>query len=524
VSEELVRALVTVLFGALAGGLTNTVAIWMLFHPHVPPRLGRWRMGFLQGAIPKNQPRLAAAIGRTVGTRLLTEEDLRRIFADGEFRDAFDDRLATFLDQLLHVERGSLRELLPGPVLKDLDQILDDVVGNGLERFQEYLHSGRFEDTASRRADDLVKAVADEPIAGLLSPVREVALRSAVEDWLGGAVQSDDFGDAVQDYLDRAARRLLVPDRTFEEVLPLGLVGSFEKAVASYLPLAIERLGGLLDDMKVRSRFETFIRETLHRFLGDLKFHQRVVAKVIMTEDTVDKVLDTIEAEGAERLSEMLRDPTIQSAMAAGVNDAVVDFLRRPVISVLGAPDDEAVEEAKKTLAGWAVNVARDPATRQFLVEKLETALDKAGARTWGEVFDKVPPEKLSGWVTSAARSEPARLVYREAATRLVDAVLDRPIGTPADWFPDGIARRLEGALADPIWGWLQTQVPDVVERIDVARRVEQKVLEFPTQRMEEIIRRVTDRELRTIIRLGYVLGAVIGTILVTVNAFWPGG
>ena len=39
----------------------------MLFHPYEPPKLWRWRVGFFQGAVPKNQPRLAAAIGRTVG-------------------------------------------------------------------------------------------------------------------------------------------------------------------------------------------------------------------------------------------------------------------------------------------------------------------------------------------------------------------------------------------------------------------------------------------------------------------------
>ena len=54
-SEALVQALVTIGLGALAGGVTNQVAIWMLFHPYVPPKLfGRWRIGFLQGAIPKN--------------------------------------------------------------------------------------------------------------------------------------------------------------------------------------------------------------------------------------------------------------------------------------------------------------------------------------------------------------------------------------------------------------------------------------------------------------------------------------
>ena len=521
-SSELLQGLVTIAFGALAGGLTNTIAIWMLFHPYEPPKIGRWRINVLQGAIPKNQPRLASAIGRTVGTRLLTEDDLTKIFTDGEFRAAFDERLSGFLDQLLHVERGSLRELLPDAIQNGLDDILEDVVQGGLDRFRVYLDDERFEIDMRDRAADLVKTVADEPIGDLLARAHEMALSSAVDEWLVNAVESDDFTSAVGDYLDRASQKLLVPGRTFEDILPGGLVGSFEKAVAGYLPLAIERLGALLDDDQARARFETFIHDTLQRFMGDLKFHQRVVAKVLMTDETVDRVLETIETEGAERLSEMLRDPAVQAAMAKGVNEAVVDFLRRPVVSVLGAPDDETVVESRDTLSEWVVNLARDPATRAFVVEKLEDAVKRAGARTWGEVFERVPPEKMAVWIVAAARSDPAEVIYKEAATRLVDGVLDRLIGTPADWFPEGIAARLEQALANPIWEWLQTQVPDVVEKIDVAGRVEQKVLEFPTPKMEEIVRRVTGRELRTIIRLGYVLGAVIGTVLVTINAMWP--
>ena len=68
-----------------------------------------------------------------------------------------------------------------------------------------------------------------------------------------------------------------------------------------------------------------------------------------MTEDTVDKVLDTIEAEGAERLSEILRDSAVQEAMGRGINQAIVDFLRRPVTDVLGEPDDPSVIESRTT-------------------------------------------------------------------------------------------------------------------------------------------------------------------------------
>ena len=33
--------------------------------------------------------------------------------------------------------------------------------------------------------------------------------------------------------------------------------------------------------------------------------------------------------------------------------------------------------------------------------------------------------------------------------------------------------------MSDPVWEWLQTQVPAVIEQIDIAGRVEQKVLDF---------------------------------------------
>jgi hypothetical protein len=519
-SDELLRALVTVVFGALAGGLTNTVAIWMLFHPYEPPKLfGRWRLGFLQGAIPKSQARLAAAIGRTVGNRLLTPEDLTRTFANREFREAFDERLSGFLDEVLHRERGSIREMLPAHVASDLEAIVADAIGHGVSHLRQYVASEAFEDWVRRHAEGVVAQVADQPGGDLLTPARGAALESAVDEWLQGVVEGEDFARAVDDYLVRGTTRLLRPDRTFEQILPLGLVGSLERAVASYLPLAAGRLGALLEDPDARSKFESTLHDLMHRFLRDLKFHQRVVARLVVKEDTVDRVLDTIEAEGAQRLSEILREPAVQGAIARGVNEAIVDLLRRPVADVLGNADEPSVADARATLGGWVIGMARDPETRAFVVEKLHGGIERAGAKTWGEVLERIPPDRIADALIAAARSDAATRMAATAAERLAGTLLDRRIGTPSAWLPPETPARIEAAIGDPLWAWLQTQVPSVVERIDVARRVEEKVLHFPTPKMEEMVRKVTDRELRTIVRLGYVLGAIIGTVLVGVDA-----
>jgi uncharacterized membrane protein YheB (UPF0754 family) len=60
--------------------------------------------------------------------------------------------------------------------------------------------------------------------------------------------------------------------------------------------------------------------------------------------------------------------------------------------------------------------------------------------------------------------------------------------------------------------------VPLLVSRLSIPAMVEEKVLGFSTQRMEEIVRNVTQRELDLIVKLGYVLGAMVGAIAFGIN------
>ena len=104
-------------------------------------------------------------------------------------------------------------------------------------------------------------------------------------------------------------------------------------------------------------------------------------------------------------------------------------------------------------------------------------------------------------------------------ATTAVFGVVEALLIEPLDYRQADAVVRIRTAIEEPLWRWIREQVPNVARRVDITARVENKILEFPMARVEELVRGVTERELRLIIYLGYVLGAVIGAALVGAQA-----
>ena len=129
-----------------------------------------------------------------------------------------------------------------------------------------------------------------------------------------------------------------------------------------------------------------------------------------------------------------------------------------------------------------------------------------------------IPPERLAATLGEGLRGEAGRAWVSEIVSSSADRLLDLPIGRPVEWLGPRTAASIREGVANAVWGWVERQVPQVVEKLNVPDMVEQKVLGFSTQRMEEIVRTVTERELKLIVRLGYVLGALVGIVAFVLN------
>jgi uncharacterized membrane protein YheB (UPF0754 family) len=503
-----IQAVVTIGFGALAGGLTNAVAIWMLFHPHEPRGIGRFR---IQGAIPKNRPRLAKTIGRTVGQRLLTPEDLGAQLRSPGVQEAFDATVRNLVRDLLTTEWGSLRSELPEQLASELEELLARLGDALATRLAEHAGTERFKEQAAGLLERAAAAVADRPLAAVLTEARRAALRERVESWVAQAVASDDLEHAIRDWMDRQLVKFAGDQTPLLDRLPPGLVPTVERSIAAYLPVALERLATVLRDPAARARIEKTLHGLFDRFVQDLMLHERIVARLVVTERTIARLLDNLGREGTDQIGRLLDEPTMREQVANNVNDAVVTFLRRPLADHLQSLGAERLEGLRDTVARAIVSALRDQSTRAYAIERLDRALLASEGRTWGEILVHLPRDQALAWTAGALQSPTARHWIGEAWAAAVGAVLDRPIGRPERLLGEGTADRIADRLAPALWGWIERQVPIVVSRLDIQTMVEQKVLGFSLDRIEEIVRQTTQRELDLIVRLGFVLGGLVG-------------
>jgi uncharacterized membrane protein YheB (UPF0754 family) len=507
-SQILLELAVTVGFGALAGGLTNAVAIWMLFHPHEPRGLGRFR---IQGAIPKNRPRLAKTIGRTVGERLLTPQDLGAQLRSPGVQEAFDHTVRHLVQDLLTTEWGPLRVELPEPLAGELEQMLLGLGDSLAGRLADLASTEDFPEKVAEGLARAAAAVADRPVSGLLTEGRRAALRARVEAWVAQAVASDDLERAIRDWLDRQLVRAAGDYTPLYERLPAGLVPSVERAIASYLPVALERLGGVLRDPAARARIERTLHNLFDRFVQDLMLHERIVARLVVTERTISRLLDNLGREGTDEIGRLLDEPAMREEVARNVNDAILAFLSRPLAEHVQSLGSERLVSLRDTVVRGIVTALRDEATRGYAIERLDRALLAAEGRTWGELLEHVPRDQAARWAADVLRSPTARRWIGEVWGGAVRLLLDRPIGRPERLLGEGTADRIVERLAPALWSWIERQVPVVVSRLDIPNMVEQKVLGFSLDRIEEIVRLTTQRELDIIVRLGFVLGGLVG-------------
>ncbi len=511
--------------GTAAGLVTNAVAIWMLFHPHRPVRLGRLRI-FPQGAIPKEIERIAHRIGQAVGTHLLRPVDIVETLGRAEFRERFDRTLRSALENLLSRRLGDLRSEIPEDRIDEVREAVSDFGRRLLEGLTEYLQGPAFERRVRDFVERLNREFGAEPLDHVLTPRTRRHLVDALRDLGEGIVRAPGFRRAVADFFGRHLREFVTSSEPLGRYLPAGVINFGEAIVQNYLPLILNRFGQVLESPEAQARVRRALRSFIDRYLSEQSTFKQIVGRLIITERTLTQTVQALERGGAAEIASLLREPLIQDRAAAAVNEAIDELLARPVHEIFGEMNDEQLARVGEVLTNRIVEFAQHETTQRFVISRVEAFLRASEGKKIEDVIAYLGPEsanrigdRLADGLVEIARGEKVTQLLEAALVRQAEWLMTVPIGRIGDFLPPDGLDRAERLLFDPLWEFLQSRIPAVLADLPIAEMVEERIRTYPIADFERLIWTVTRGELRLIVYLGGFLGAVVGSLMVVVQA-----
>jgi uncharacterized membrane protein YheB (UPF0754 family) len=192
--------LVTLLFmaviGAAIGGVTNHLAIKMLFRPHEAIYIKNWRVPFTPGLIPKRRDELAKQLGLTVVNYLLTPETFRKKFFSKDIQDKVEQFVQTKVEETIFTNDKTIQDWLTLAGFSNMPATIEQKVEAIVEvQFESVKNTLSTKSIRTLLSADIQNAIdAKIPVAVghilekgedyFLSPEGEMTIKAMIDDFL----------------------------------------------------------------------------------------------------------------------------------------------------------------------------------------------------------------------------------------------------------------------------------------------------------------------------------------------------
>ncbi|MEC1303842.1 DUF445 domain-containing protein [Lysinibacillus capsici] len=192
--------IVTLLFmaiiGAAIGGVTNHLAIKMLFRPYKAIYIKNWRVPFTPGLIPKRRDELAKQLGLTVVNYLLTPETFRKKFFSKDIQDKVEHFVQTKVEETIFTNDKTIQDWLnlagfahlPTTIEQKVEAIVEgqfSSVKNILStKSIRTLLSDDIQNTIDAKIPVAVQHILEKGEDYFLSPEGEMTIKAMIDDFL----------------------------------------------------------------------------------------------------------------------------------------------------------------------------------------------------------------------------------------------------------------------------------------------------------------------------------------------------
>ena len=157
---EYLKYIMPPLIGAAIGYVTNWIAVKMMFRPLKEIRIGKFKLPFTPGIIPKNRKRIAKSIAIAINDNLLTNSDLTDKLMSNDIQDSIRLKVSNF---------AMSDQILGDKILETVDgQKLNQIKGNLTNKLSNSIYLSILEANVSEIVGEQVELAAAEKLKGSL--------------------------------------------------------------------------------------------------------------------------------------------------------------------------------------------------------------------------------------------------------------------------------------------------------------------------------------------------------------------
>ena len=346
----LILCLTMISIGALIGGVTNLLAIRMLFRPYDAKYFGKWRIPFTPGLIPKRQDELANQLGRLVTNYLVTTASIQSKLREPMYQEQLERfLLRNWYD--LNEQKLTLHQLIDKTGVLLTEKRIEETIEQALEkRLKDF-----YEKHKSNPIDQYISDEMNEQALQFIPQIR-VQLLEKVERYIQsteGKHQLSLFADRFlreKGFLGRMVIQYLGEKRISEKLLP-----SILQALQSEeLKETTDRL--LVNEWESIKKYELeTIREKVFPEIDEKQFAQKLV-QVFNVNKQINRPLSDMLYPYKERI-----EKTVIPQIAKQTIDLLATRLPRMMkhLNLAGLDANEVKNFEIKQLEGMLIEITK---------------------------------------------------------------------------------------------------------------------------------------------------------------------
>jgi uncharacterized membrane protein YheB (UPF0754 family) len=491
------------LVGAIIGYITNWLAIKMLFRPHKEIRLGKFKVPFTPGLIPKEKSRIAKSVGETIGMHLLTKETIIKSLCSEDMNQQLDSWVQS------KVVAINISEATIG---SEMENLLGDEYPNFMQKTNDNLSKLLIDYINEEEVKKGIAKYASTQVIGELNAKPEVIYQSELyksikNKLLNGAIaykDSESFSQEIENILKEKIDELRVSDKNFEEVIPKGITNDLKVYIyGKRYDIAME-IKRTMKEEKSKQKLRQIVKETINTKLSPM------IAMFMNAESTYEKV--------ATGINEFLDEEKNHDDIALIINDMIDKLLKNSIASVISEFPKGGSEDGIRTVINLLTEKVIDEKLIRNAFNKIESMFDNYISiedmlEKSGIDYKNVMEEFIKGKIDTMAESSDIKIKITEIVAAMINRGLMTEMKSIFKEEGDKVSKSISNVVRDIYNKFIENKAADVIEVLGVAKIVEDKINEFDVAFTEDIILEIASKELTAITWLGALLGGIMGIL-----------